>query len=278
MIDYHIHTRHSIDARGTIDEYCEQALKLKLEEICITNHCELDPERNDSLIRFDDQPRVLTRNGLLRLQDEIFRARDAYKKKGLSVKFGLEVGYYKGIESRLEILIKDIEFDFILGGIHCLDHICIDSSREHPEYFDFHSAERLLENYYVALEDLVQSSSFNSVAHFDVYKKYGLGFYGEKIRNFPESMVRNVIKLMKEKGVALEINTAGMRKIDEFYPAPDILRIARDEGLEMITLGSDAHRPEELGCDIKKAIAYIKSFGFEKIYRFEQKNPISVKI
>lgn len=278
MIDYHIHTQHSIDAEGGIDEYCRRAVEIGLKEICFTNHCELDPERDDSLIRFDGKNRPLTRDGLLRLQDEVFDARERYKNRGLSIKFGLEVGYYKGIEPRLKELLKDIQFDFILGAIHCLDHICIDSSREHPLYFGHHSAEELLENYFIALEDLVQCPYFNSVAHFDVYKKYGLGYYGAEIRNFPETKMRNVIKLMKENGLAMEINTAGLRRVDEFYPGPRILEVAYDEGLEMITLGSDAHRPEDLGRNIEEAVEYVRSFGFKRVFRFHQRKPIPLEI
>jgi HisJ family histidinol phosphate phosphatase len=99
MIDYHIHTYHSIDAEGTVKDYCDRAVRLALDEICITNHCELDPVRDDSWIRFDSNKQPMTREGLKRLEDEIIEAKEVYKKSGLTVKFGLEVGYYDGIES-----------------------------------------------------------------------------------------------------------------------------------------------------------------------------------
>ncbi len=278
MIDYHIHTHHSIDAEGDVREYCEQAVKLGLKEICITNHCELDPLRNDSFIRFNNHKQPFTRESLLRLQDEVLREKTLFKKSGLNVKFGLEIGYYDGIEPRLQKILSDINLDFLLGSIHCLDHICIDSSKECPLYFTNHTASELLRNYFQAVEKLINSQFFDAVGHLDIYKKYGLNFYGNEINTLPENSLNKIFQLMAEKGVALEINTAGLRRINEFYPTPSIMKYARAQGATLITIGSDAHRVEDLGKGIKQGIEYAQSFGFETIYGFEKRNPVKIKI
>ncbi len=278
MIDYHIHTRHSIDAEGTVREYCEQAVKRGLNEICITNHCELDPLRNDSFIRFDNHPEPFTRDNLLRLQDEVLRERAFFRKSGLEVKFGLEVGYYDGIESHLQEATDGIDFDFLLGSIHCLDHICIDSSKECSLYFSNHTASKLLENYFQAVEHLINSKLFDAVGHLDVYKKYGLDYYGEKINSLPEDSLRRIFQLMEENNVALEINTAGLRRIKEYYPSRSLLQYAQSQGLTRITIGSDAHRVEDLGKGIYQGLEYAKSYGFNVVYGFENRKPFRIKI
>ena len=278
MVDYHIHTHHSIDAEGTIREYCKQAIKLGLKEICFTNHCELDPLRNDSLIRFNDHKQPLTRETLLKLQNEMFSEKEFFKKSGLKVKFGLEIGYYDGIEPHLEKILKSIDLDFLLGSIHCLDHICIDSSKEHPIYFTKYSASELLHNYFQAIEKLISSQLFDSIGHLDVYKKYGFGFYKEEIYTVPEEIIRKIFRMMIEKKIALEINTAGLRRINQFYPSPAIMKYAREQGLELITAGSDAHRVEDLGKGIKQSFEYAKSFGFNAVYGFEKRKATKIKI
>lgn len=278
MIDYHIHTCHSIDAEGSIEEYCRQALKCGLKEICITNHCELDPQRNDNFIKFANKKLPLTRDGLVQLQNQILQVRKHYTHLGLTIKFGLEVGYYEGIEHRLQEVVKNIDFDFWLGSIHCLNHICIDSHKECTIYFSKYSVSELLENYFYATQALVNSQLFDSVGHLDVYKKYGLQYYGENINNVPEDLLRKSLELMREKEIALEINTAGLRRIGEFYPAPNIMKLARELGLKMITIGSDAHKVEDLGKGIKEVLAYVKSFGFDAVYGFEKRKPVKIKI
>ncbi len=278
MIDYHIHTQHSIDAEGTIREYCKQAVKQDIDEICITNHCELDPLRNDSFIRFNNHRLPFTRDRLIRLQEEVMREKEFYEKSGLKVKFGLEVGYYDGIEPHLEKIVDGIDFDFLLGSIHCLNHICIDSSKECKLYFTKYNLSELLENYFQAVEKLINSQYFDSIGHLDVYKKYGLEFYGEDINTIPEEAMKKIFRMMAEKEIALEINTAGLRRIHEFYPSPPIMKYAREQGVTMITIGSDAHRVEDLGKGIKQGLEYAKSFGFDTIYKFEKRKRFKIKI
>jgi histidinol-phosphatase (PHP family) len=278
IIDYHIHTSHSTDAKGTITEYCTQALKLGLTEICFTNHCELDPQRDDDHIRFNGKILPYTYDHLAQLRDEVYTAQDEFRSSGLNVKFGIEIGYFDGIEQRLQNVIRDITFDFVLGSVHCLQHMCIDSSKEYLDYFSQHDAAYFVEEYFETTNKLVQSRLFDAVAHLDVYKKYGITYYGTDIRKVPEHMLRHVFQLMNENKVAMELNTAGLRKVNEFYPSPQIMEIARDEKLERLTIGSDAHTVDDLGKGIAQGIDYLRSFGFDTIYRFDQRTPIPLKI
>jgi histidinol-phosphatase (PHP family) len=273
MVDYHIHTRHSIDASGTISEYCDQAVNLGLEEICFTNHCELDPERDDSFIRFNGEREPFSKDGLVRLQAEINEARDRYKKKDLTVRFGIEVGYYKGIEPRLKEIFAGIDLDFVIGAIHCLDHICIDSSRECPRYFEHHDAQELIVNYFNAVAGLITSGMFDSIAHLDVYKKYGLDHYGNRIYDIPEDIICPIFEMIRDNHIALEINTAGMRFMNEFYPAPPLVEMAYKKGVKLLSIGSDSHRVEDLGKDLRRAIEHVKSYGYRAVHTFDKRNP-----
>jgi len=278
MIDYHIHTSHSIDAEGSINEYCEKALRLGLKEICFTNHGELDPARNDNLIKFVDRNLPLTKENLARLQDEVIKVNESYRKRGLVVRFGLEIGYYDGIETRFGEILNGINFDFLLGSIHCLDHICIDSSKEYPQYFSKYSVPELFDSYFKAIEKLIRRKLFDAVGHLDVYKKYGISFYGEAINTFPEDYLKKIFRLMADKEVALEINTAGLRRIKQFYPGPNIMKYAYAQGVRMITIGSDCHKVEDLGKGINEGFEYAKSFGFDAVYGFDKRRPIRIKI
>ncbi|UCG29631.1 MAG: histidinol-phosphatase [candidate division WOR-3 bacterium] len=278
MIDYHIHTDHSTDASGTIAEYCQRALQIGLKEICFTNHCELDPQRNDSFIRFNGEPETLSNRGLTKLQEEVFQARERFSTNGLSVKFGIEVGYYPGMEKELNRVMDGLSLDFVIGAIHCLDHICIDSSRECDRYYDDHDVTQYVTEYMDAVSSLIRSRLFDSLAHVDVHKKYGRNRYGQNIDNVPRDLIAGVFGLMKEHGIAMEINTAGMRFMNEFYPAPALMEIAREHHLEYITIGSDSHQPADLGKDLDLAIDYLKSFDFHTIYRFDNRQPSGISI
>ena len=70
---------------------------------------------------------------------------------------------------------------------------------------------------------------------------------------------------MKEEEIALEINTAGLRKIDQLYPSEDIMNIARDQGMKLFTIGSDSHTVADLGKGISEGIAYARAYGFDML-------------
>lgn len=278
MVDYHVHTAHSIDASGTITEYCARAVEIGLRELCFTNHCELDPQRDDSFIVFDGQRRPFSQDGLLRLQAEIFAARDRFHPLGLDVKFGLEVGYFPGIEPALDELLRDVDLDFVIGAVHCLDHICIDSSRECGRYFAGHRAEEYLDEYFEAVAQLVRSGIFDSVAHLDVFKKYAIKHYGPAVCQLPRGLAEDVFQAMRTHSTALELNTAGMRFMNEFYPAPALLKTARACGVERVTIGSDSHRPDDLGKDLSLAVDLLKTVGFEAVTTYTRRRPSTMSI
>lgn len=279
MIDYHIHTVHSTDADGSLDDYCRYAIKSGLREICFTNHCELDPNRNDNVIRLDGDVLPLSRSALALLQEEVGRVKDQYKKSGLTVRFGLEIGFFEGVEKRLREVTADLELDYLITGIHCLEHVCIDSSREFEGYFKKHGAALLMDKYYKLAETLVESRLFDTFAHLDVYKKYGIGYYGaEAMRQMPTEQLNVIFKKMARQGLALEINTAGLRRVGEFYPSGAVMRMAKEAGVENIAIGSDCHKVEDLGKGIKEGYEFARSFGFKAVCGFEKRKPVYFKI
>ena len=278
MIDYHIHTNHSPDAEGTILEYCDQALYLGLNEICFTNHAEMDQTREDNIIRFDGRAEPLTSKALERLHKEVAAARDIYALKGLTVRSGIEIGYFSGMEARLEEMVAGIEYDFMMGSIHCLNHACIDSSREYKAYFSDHAARELIDEYYAEILNLAESRLFDALGHIDVYKKYGVNFYGPDINYLPKDLLAAIFDALRRNELGLEINAAGLRRIDQFYPSPEIMKLARDLKVERLTVGSDCHKVADLGKGIKEAAEYAKSFGFSRLFAFEKRKPVPVKI
>lgn len=74
----------------------------------------------------------------------------------------------------------------------------------------------------------------------------------------------------------VEINTAGWRKpVGEQYPSLELLKLARERGV-CITLGSDAHKPEQIAADFDKAIALAEAAGYSCAYTFKNGNPIEL--
>ena len=71
------------------------------------------------------------------------------------------------------------------------------------------------------------------------------------------------------------MNTAGLRRpAKEVYPAPALLRRARELGIGLV-IGSDAHRPEEVGFAFPEVQALLAGLGFREAYYFVEGSPVA---
>ena len=118
--------------------------------------------------------------------------------------------------------------------------------------------------------------------HIDYIVRYGpnkAAFYSyEAYRDILDRILKAVI----EHGKGIECNTAGLRKgISQPNPAADVLKRYRELGGEILTIGSDAHIPEDLGADFEQTRELLKNAdsriipcsarGNRFIFRFKRK-------
>jgi histidinol-phosphatase (PHP family) len=261
LSDYHVHPDYSLDATGTIDQYCQRALKLGLKEICFTTHYDTDPVRKDEdpFMRIDGEIVPLSVENVQRYIEDVKRADKIFRPRGLSVRVGLEVDYAPHFEEDLRKNLSAFNLDYVLGAVHCLDHIAISASKEAENYFRRKSIEELCQEYYQVLGKAVKSHLFDAIAHLDIYRKYGLAFYGEKILTAHRGLVEPVLEHMVENDVGMEINTALLRKgHNEFSPSLEILNLALRANVKITAFGSDAHKVAHLGKDIKEAYLLVE--------------------
>jgi histidinol-phosphatase (PHP family) len=65
---------------------------------------------------------------------------------------------------------------------------------------------------------------------------------------------------------------------DHTIPTDEILKIYYKLGGEIITVGSDAHYPQDLGYKLSWAFEKAKSIGFKYIASYDQRKPSFIKI
>lgn len=256
LSDYHVHPDYSLDATGTIDQYCEKALELGLKRICFATHYDADPVRAefDFLMRVEGQIVPATPDVVNRYIDEIKRANEKYSELGLEVVAGLEVDYAPHIEETLRKDLPQFDLGFLLGAVHCLDHIAVTSSDEAKEYFKRKNLYQLCEEYYKIVTQAASSGLFQCIAHLDCYRKYGLDFYGEEVYSSHREFIQAALETLASNNVGIEINTSARRQGQkEFYPSKEILELAKGFGVKVTAIGSDAHKLEDLGKDLKEA-------------------------
>jgi histidinol-phosphatase (PHP family) len=278
MIDYHVHPNFSQDAEGSIEEYCLRAIELGLEEICFTTHCEPDPaRRNCEEVHVNGRAQPVDSDW----PDAYLGALQAARTKfpGLAVLAGVEVGYEPGLEGIISDFLRRYPFDFALGAVHCLDHIAITAGEEldrfKVEYMP-RGPEYVAERYLHHLRAAAGSQLFDCLAHFDIYRKYVEPLYDQRFGTTIESLLPSVLDFVAKSGTGIEVNSSALRRGDaEPYPALRILKLAKDAGVPVFTVGSDAHRPADLGKGLVSVVQALKGLGVEPA-RFRKRKLVSV--
>jgi len=260
VMDYHCHCDYSIDAAGTIEEYCHIALKRNLAEICFTTHFDSNPysDGKDNFIRIKGEKVPATVENLEPYVEDVRKTAEKFYLEGLSVKLGLEIGWYEGCEEIVAKVQDRYDFDYLLCGIHEIDNICFCCHSSFEKYFSQYSATQAVEKYYRQVNFAAKTKLFNTIAHFEYYLKYGLGFYGEEILKAHKPFLEEIFQTLKETKTGLEINTSALRHgLNHYYPRMEIINAAKKAGVIVDYLGSDAHRPEQVGYDFEVAVALV---------------------
>jgi len=118
-----------------------------------------------------------------------------------------------------------------------------------------------------------ESQLFDIIGHADLCKKFC--FYPTQDCTH---LFRRFLQAAATNDVAIEINTAGLRKdCKEMYPSPEIMEIASELKVPL-TFGSDAHAPGEVAMNFAEAIQLARSVGYTHWRRFTQRKSESIPL
>jgi len=119
---------------------------------------------------------------------------------------------------------------------------------------------------------------YSVLAHLNLISRY------DKQGKYPfkavRDMVAEILKLAIADGKGIELNTSSWHYgLDDTMPARDILRLYKDLGGRIITIGSDAHSTKYLADHLEDAIAILRDeIGMREIYTFEKMEPLGHKL
>ncbi|MFW9834551.1 MAG: histidinol-phosphatase HisJ family protein [Candidatus Thorarchaeota archaeon] len=279
MFDYHIHPNYSIDAEGEVEEFCKAAVNQGLKEIAFTTHLDTDRIAEDCYVNVKGKTVDITSGVWFEDYETTIRtAGDQYQEEGLQVLLGVEVDCFPGVLKALPERFFSTDFDFVIGSVHLLDHIAISANGRAEEAFRKYTMEELGEKYYSILLDSIDLDIFDVLAHIDLYRRYGVEFYGKGIHDLWKPHIQQLSKRMKSKNVGFEINTSSLRRgMQQPMPEERIVRALRNEGIDIVTVGSDAHTPADVGKGIEIAIEMIRKAGFDGPSIFRKRRSRVVK-
>ncbi len=265
MLDYHVHTRYCRHASGEVIEYVRAAIGKGLREIGISDHY---PMIFLPKLSYDDYSMDLEELPLY-MQD-IKNSKEMFNSN-INVKLGIEVDYYHEKESIIRNINFD-EFDYLIGVIHVIDDWVIDDPRNILKYEEY-DLEIFYSNYFTEVEKLIRSDLFDIIGHIDVIKKFN-----HIPRNGIEEYIMPCFELIAKKELCVEINTSGIdRAVKDTYPGQTFFSKMYEMGIQ-VTLGSDAHKPSEIGRYFDNILKTLKKAGYSRIVSFKNREKDFIKI
>lgn len=257
LADYHIHTYYSDDSTQNMEEAIKYAIQLGLDEICFTDHVDYGVKTD---LNCDCESYL----------KEIRRYQSIYQNQ-IKIKFGIEFGVQVHTVESYETLFSQYPFDFVLLSCHQVD----DKELWTQDYQNGKTQDEYQLGYYNEILQVIKKyNNYSVLAHLDMMKRYDKqGEYPfEKIKD----IVTEILKLVIKNGKGIEINTSSFRyKLSDLTPCKDILKLYYDLGGEIITIGSDAHKKEQINDHREDIVQVLKQIGFKHIYTFENMQPIA---
>jgi histidinol-phosphatase (PHP family) len=278
MIDYHIHPSYSADARGSLEEFCKAAVQRGLREICFTTHLDSDPIRQEDFVMVrGEKVNIDSPDWIEDYESSIKTAGEEFKEQNLTVKLGVEVDLYPGVVEQLPDVFHSADFDLVIGSVHLIDHKAISLKEEAIEIFRKYTLGELGSHYYGLIMDSLESGLFDIVGHLDIYRRYGEEYYGEDILALWEPHIEELARSMETHGVGFEVNTSSWRRgLEEPMPATSLTQALLTRGIDTVTVGSDAHRPEEVGSGIDRALKILRDSGLQTTTLYSRRVPSSI--
>ncbi|QZY57241.1 histidinol-phosphatase HisJ family protein [Crassaminicella profunda] len=264
MYDYHVHSHFSTDCDVNMEEMIQKAISIGLKEICFTDH--IDYDYQDSSINFEfDIPSYMAHiNNLV----------EKYKKN-IKILRGVEIGIQPHIVKKCDELVMKEKFDFIISSIHTADKKDIHVG----DFFVGKTPKEAYTQYFNELLICTKSfKNFNVLGHMNLLKRYHHHVEIQDIKNYFD-IIEEIFRTLIYTGKGIEVNTSGFRYgLGETVPCKELLSFYKSLGGEIITVGSDAHTPEQLACKFNDTYDLLREIGFKYITIFENRQHTFKKI
>lgn len=281
--DYHVHCEFSDDSVEPMENQIKRGIELGLDEICFTDHVDygIKSDFGDEVQLYRSKDGSVTTE----ITDEplnnvnypvyfkkLDKMREEYGNQ-IRIKNGLEFGVQTITVPQFSKLYQTYQnrLDFTLLSMHQVDNKefwtqDFQKGRTQQEYNEKYYQEIL------AVQK--QFKGYCVLAHLDLLARYDkLGVYPfEKVKDIIAEILKQAIS--DNKGI--EVNTSSFHYgLSDTQPSRSILKLYKDLGGKIITVGSDAHTTKYLADHLDDIYTLLKNeIGFTEFCTFEKMQPV----
>lgn len=247
-IDMHIHGgRFSSDSKLDYNELCQKAIEKRYKAIAFTEHFDLlDSELQNHGVS------VLEKytNHLTKIQNEF---------PSLQIIKGIELEEPHRIANIAKKIFSDVVIDYTIGSLHFTKNKLNVSGK------NVRMTEYNLRQYYEETLEMVETGNFDTLGHFDIYKR-SLCYQQTSDEKNVQHIIDEIFRVMIKKNICLEVNSSSFKSYSTYLPEPMQLARYKELGGELITIGSDSHDLELFDKYYEKTLVSLRELGFSRLY------------
>ena len=279
LMDCHTHTQFSFDSDAPIHDCIMRAERLGLKAFAITDHCECNwwyPREH-----YGEEPQSEDFDFALDYEDSVSEVdfiKGSYSGRTELI-CGIEMGQGHHAPEAAANIAADKRLDFIIGSLHQIrgewDFYYIDYSKySEGDIYD------LLERYFREIYEMCTKVDFDVLAHLTYCLRYMKQRNGIEpdISRF-DDIIAESFRSLAQNGRGIEINTSGLRQgFGDCFPSLKYVKMFRDMGGEILSIGSDAHNAADIGANISEGLETARAAGFRRVAYFKERRPIFIDI
>ena len=245
LFDSHMHTDFSSDSKMLMEEAVAKGKELNIG-ITITEHMDINYP-GPMAFTFD--------------VNQYFADYNKYRSD--KVLLGIEIGMRSDCLAENCQIVEKYPFDYVIGSVHVVDGIDIYL----PEFYEGKSKGEIYQQYFAAMLECVSCyEGIHSLGHIDYIARYARFtdpevYYHEFREQFDE-----ILTVLARKGKALEINTRRLSSRDVIETLMPIYERFYEVGGRLVTIGSDAHRAEDVGKGLREGLEVAERTKLEVVY------------
>lgn len=260
LADYHIHTSFSDDSTYPMKDCIERAILLGFDELCFTEH--IDYGCISSFCCNCDE-----------YLKSFLKYKNEYQDK-ITLKFGIEFGVQAHHKDYFQKIYDNYPFDFALLSFHQVN----DKELWNQDFQKDKSQEEYNRIYFDEMYNTIQVfDGYSVLAHMDLMRRYDK--YGEYPFEKNLEQIEAILKFLITNEKGLEVNTSSFRyKLKDLTPSRGILKLYKELGGEILTIGSDSHNAGQLGTMIPFVKEELKSMGYKFFTTFDKMKPVFNKL
>lgn len=271
LADCHSHSNCSFDGEAPMAAMCARAEALGLAYYALTDHCECD--------QYDGAPEF----GGRKYFDSVRRAwreLEETKKQFPKLRFlkGIELGQpLQNLPAALDVL-SGRDYDVVIGSLHNIAGMR-DFYHLGRENLSETQLDAVFKAYFDEMYEMLEWGQFDTLAHITYPLRY-VCKSGERpsFARYAQQLDR-IFKKLIETDKALEFNTSRLLCTDApVLPDREIFSRYHALGGRRVTLGADAHCPENVARGIPEVLDMLREIGYTEYTVFAGRRPQQIPI